>query len=210
MARFCFVFVALALVRVESVGSQADKLEAIKAAQQRGSKGVPSLIKYLADREVDKEAIVALSEMGEDARQAIPSLMAILTKYIDTFDERAMLAYDALVKIGRPAVPALTQLVSDETCPITALEMLVKIGPGAQDAIPSLERLLKDDKCDAKSAFVVCYHRIDSNAHAALYFIAAGSFLCDKEAEDVGDQAPRHWQTELIKARISTLNTLKK
>jgi HEAT repeat protein len=113
-----------------------------------GSAGVPALMDALKDdnREVRRAAVIALSEMGPDAKAAGPVLAAIF-RHIDSkspYNE----AKQALMSIGEPAVPALIDALKDPSEDVRrwSLEALWTIGPAAKAAIPAvLERMEEED-----------------------------------------------------------------
>lgn len=95
----------------------------------------------LGDPEVRACAIAGL---GERARvESIPDLIAVLSD-ADSFVAR--LAGDALIRIGRPAVPELTRALADPASQqrrIQAARALAHLA--APESIPALFRALEDD-----------------------------------------------------------------
>ena len=97
----------------------------------------------LADPDPDLRAC-AIAGLGERARaESIPDLIAVLSD-ADSFVAR--LAGDALIRIGRPAVPELTRALADPASQqrrIQAARVLAHLA--APESIPALFRALEDE-----------------------------------------------------------------
>jgi HEAT repeat protein len=89
-------------------------------------------------------AVIALSEIGPDAKDAIPALLRNFRRK-DLFGGSG--ASTALAKIGAPAVPSLLELLEDKNEDIRSQAILVLggIGPQAKAATPALKELLAAD-----------------------------------------------------------------
>ena len=106
--------------------------EAFDALVACNSKSVSALIKALEgkDEKIRIVAIVALGEIGENAKPAVPGLINALQ------DKDSMVRYSAaytLGKIGKKAKPAVSELVAalqdkDSTVRSSAADALVRIG----------------------------------------------------------------------------------
>jgi HEAT repeat protein len=84
----------------------------------------PVLLEALKDdnREVQRAAVNALGEIGPDAKEAIPALAAILRDSDRQSPQHE--ARDALIAIGKPAVPALIDALNDSS-PLSATKLLL-------------------------------------------------------------------------------------
>lgn len=106
---------------------------------------VPTLIKLLEERDVPLRTAVArgLGSKGSAAKEAAgPLLLALQDKYPAV---RAA-AEEALIGIGKPAVPVLVKGLKDSEASMRmrCARILGKIGPDAKDAIPALMAATKD------------------------------------------------------------------
>lgn len=138
----------------------------LKSLAKIGPAAVPALIAAL-DGDDAQTALKALSMMGPDAKDAVPALVAGITKYDDAVDvlvrigpaaisvllatlkkpdenwEKRSQASKTLGKIGGPAVPLLVAALKegDQYVRRLAAEALVYAG---SDAVPALNTLLQD------------------------------------------------------------------
>jgi HEAT repeat protein len=109
-----------------------------------GGLAVTDLMKTLEDKEVDvqKSAVTALGQIGPGAGLATTQLIGLLRNK-NLHDA----AVEALVKIGKAAVPELVQVLkADELKQAQKLDVigiLKEIGPDARDAVKVLIRLTK-------------------------------------------------------------------
>ena len=114
-----------------------------------GRPALPSLIKLLNDEDRKVRGIAAdtLELMGPLAEDAIPALM----EAANNEEERRLRSkevnkpLDTLIKIGRPAVPALIASMKDSDPDVQsqAVDALNLIGPKAEEAVPALIDALK-------------------------------------------------------------------
>ncbi|WP_182865396.1 HEAT repeat domain-containing protein [Rhodopirellula sp. JC639] len=109
-------------------------------------KSVPLLIQGLADPDwaVRRDAGESLGELGADAKSAVPALFRLLPVPEDT--NFAKTALRAINTAGPEAVPVLLAGIesNDRRQQYYSLYMLGKVRPRATEAIPILERLLKE------------------------------------------------------------------
>lgn len=82
----------------------------------------------------------AIGKMGESARDAVPVLLKVVA---DGPDQSRRPAVDALIKIGKPAVPALIEALRDPQISDSAAYALGHIGEPAKNAVPELARLME-------------------------------------------------------------------
>ncbi len=86
------------------------------------------------------EALQALAELGSDAAPTVPALVEALG------DDNLLLRQGAagtLVRMGRPAVPRLLKALRKDNLDLrrALIVILGRIGPGAAEALPALEKL---------------------------------------------------------------------
>src|SRR5262249_31493472 len=118
---------------------------AAAALSNLGTYAVPHLIAALKvpDSRVQDEAARALGYMGAEAREAVPALAEMLKA--PRF-EHLLQASIALLRIGRDAVPALICALKDQDGHVrdSAVWILGRIGPEAEEALPALAEALGD------------------------------------------------------------------
>lgn len=131
----------------------------VTALRRTGVLGVTGLIKALEDDEpsVRESAAKILSSIGEPAVQAAPALLKTLR---DRCSEVRLSAAKALWNITKKpdaVVPALASLLTAKISPATddsevrrrflqsVIEALGRMGPAAQEAVPSLLEISEDD-----------------------------------------------------------------
>lgn len=112
---------------------------------------IPSLREHVRLKYRGAEAARALAEIGPPAKEAITDLEELL---IQDNPHTKLPAAEAIARIDSSkvefAVQAISALLSDPKkargmVRSYAIETLRRIGPGAKDAVPTLEKLLKDD-----------------------------------------------------------------
>ncbi|MFC1719443.1 HEAT repeat domain-containing protein, partial [Candidatus Poribacteria bacterium] len=81
-----------------------------------------------------------VGKMGESASDAVPVLIKIMA---NRREQSLWPAVDALIKIGKPAVPALIEALKDPRIYSSAAYALGHIGEPARDAIPELTKLME-------------------------------------------------------------------
>jgi len=146
-----------------------DVAKALNAIRPLPKEIIPGLLPLIEQKPEEKdpeelalirlEVAEMLGSFGSDAADAVPSLMNVLKATTEetfikfyrpksggqasaTLDESPVMA--ALGKIGKPAVPPLTELL-DAKDPFQvwlAARVLGAIGPDAADAIPTLQKIL--------------------------------------------------------------------
>jgi HEAT repeat protein len=106
---------------------------------------VPVLSRFLEDRDpaLRRLAVTALANVGEGARPAVPNLIKLLEDK-DLHDPAA----EALVKIGRGAVPDLVAALDDHDFRrrLEVIVLLGKIGPEARQALGPLSVIASKDQ----------------------------------------------------------------
>lgn len=111
-------------------------------------------------------AIVALGEMGPDARQAIPSLVRLLHDPDERVRRRSILALSQLGPEARTAAPGLIGLLGDPDALVRrwAASALGEIGPTAPAAIPALIDSLADADMKNRAIVIVALGKIGIRA----------------------------------------------
>jgi hypothetical protein len=119
-------------------------LDALKKLAGDAKPAVPNLAKALSsmDAATRQKAIQVLAALGPDAQPAASALVALLAD-----KEHWEPASQALVRIGKGAVPALTKGL-DSSSALTrqkSARCLGEIGPDARDALPALTARAQTD-----------------------------------------------------------------
>jgi HEAT repeat protein len=123
----------LALLAAGRAGAAPPKEElAALARQLRGT-----------DTAAREKAAAALEKLGQDAKEAIPDLIAALKADDVTVPP---LVVRVLAGMGSAAVGDLTEALSDKQTRLHALRALKRIGPDAKAAVPALIDVVKTDK----------------------------------------------------------------
>lgn len=153
------------LVEALSGASKDLKLNVVGAFEKIGAdakEAVPALIKLMRENRADKEflskVIDALGAIGPASKEGA-SQIAIALEFKDIRQN----AQDALVKIGKGAVPVLKQGLNDRNRDIrlACCQALEQIGPDAKDAVASLNGLAqRDPDPDVKEAAKVAVKSI--------------------------------------------------
>ncbi len=127
------------------------------------------------DREVRRDAALALGKAGPTAADAIPALRKA-TK--DRDEEVCIQAAEALVHAGetQEAVAALAAMISGQESSVDrwkAAQVLGSLGPKAKDALPVLEAALKSDDGNLRVTAASALFKIDGRADAAIPILVA-------------------------------------
>lgn len=130
--------------------SRADSPAAVEAAVLAARRQHARTLAARMNHESEPWRIAAarsLSELGPDAKDAVPALIQAALEGDSVQVRRASIG--AICRIGpeaAAAVPALIDALEDEDCPIRGLvaDALGYIGPEARDAIPALTKAMED------------------------------------------------------------------
>ncbi|MFW5877739.1 MAG: HEAT repeat domain-containing protein [bacterium] len=148
-----------------------ETIEVIRAAGPAGAVVLPALIETLSDKSlrVVREAAWTLDALGpEYAGKALTELLEWLTvetsefgSLSSQFDTISSIA-GAIVTIGEPAIPGLTELLSHHLVETRARSagILGRIGPAAEEAVPKLRELL-DDENENDAVRKQAYHALE-------------------------------------------------
>jgi HEAT repeat protein len=114
----------------------------------------PALAQALTNKDVSVYALAALSDMGVDAKPAVPNLIAFLEAG-GTDNTHVAKVAEILGKVGKSAVKDLTKAMSSNASSVrvAAAMALGEIGPGAKDAVRMLRiRAISDPVPDVRQA----------------------------------------------------------
>jgi len=105
------------------------------------------------------EAILALGDLGEAAKIALPAMIALLK---DGAPDVRFFAAIALGKVGAAAVPGVTGLLHDTNGAVraAAAQTLGRIGPDARQSTPELQPLILDKDAAVRTETVRALGRI--------------------------------------------------
>jgi HEAT repeat protein len=168
----------------DQTSKKGDRLEAIRALGCFGPEAraaVPDLVDALNREETRVVATDALVQIGAAIPQTVPLLIERFVKEgCDQFTSRGAIAFNPkvrnlLVNIGRPAVPALVDVVKgpNPAMRVCAAEALGAIGPAASAAVPALIRVIERPDSEV-TAEILTHHaakalgRIGPQAKAAV------------------------------------------
>lgn len=125
----------------------------------------PALLEALYDPDVTVRNVAARAffELQPDPASAIPALVANIRAGPD---RRALLALTALPSFGRPAIPALVELMKDHDPEVRKWAILGvgSFGSGMKDTIPDLIGLLRSPDRGTRSAAAGALTRIGDDA----------------------------------------------
>jgi HEAT repeat protein len=177
---------------VKALGDQDHEVRRIanQALVQWSTQTIPALIKAVKDPtpKVREEAIFALANIGQSAKEAVPALLQALK------DENKLVRIQAVGCLGcigphaEVAVPALTAILrdvkADHDTRLLAARSLGYIGPKAKAAVPELIRAFQSKdglfRCEAGDALGFI-GLVDESIVPALL----GCLKDDKEEPDV-------------------------
>lgn len=133
------------LLDSESVALRYHAARALRAVRPPAREVVPVLIRLLRGPDVQWEAAQTLGEMGADATEAIPALLALLeTAPTHRPSRTPSFAALALREMGPAAVPGLVKLLAHASSDVrvNAAFALAGSGDAAAPAVPGLIRML--------------------------------------------------------------------
>jgi HEAT repeat protein len=115
---------------------------------------------------VQAQGAFGLSQMGSEAREAVPALIESL-KRESLVRQNAALALGAIGPEASDAVPALIELLHDPEWTVRrqAATALGKIGPAGLQALPELRKLKQDSDNLVRKAAVEAISRIRDASH---------------------------------------------
>ncbi len=127
-----------------------------KLAEMRSERAEARFIQLLRNGEVPEKILAAMALGEMRSVEAIPALLEVLRKRAPGKKGRQTTARsefiyptakEAIVRIGKPAVPGLLELFRDPGWAVRlgASEVLGEIGTEAEESIPALTEALKDE-----------------------------------------------------------------
>jgi HEAT repeat protein len=180
---------------------RVDAAGAILRIQSTNKAALTVIIDTLKDENASYGALMALERLGPQARDAVPSLIALLKSHQEYVVDQAervlgkigpaakeavpalieemkhrknMFIIHALGEIGSPeAVPTLTELLKDPDPSLrqSTAFALGQIGPGSKEAIPSLLEALKDKNDEVRTGAIMALKQIKVDAKTAMPFL---------------------------------------
>lgn len=150
--------------------------EALARVGPAAKGAIPALVTLLQDTKSDDgvrgAAARALAAVGPDAADAVPALVATAQSARQAVVEPV---FDALAEIGKPAVPALVDVLRGGHSYLRqqAAQALGQIGPEALPAVPILTEALKDQDRALSLRAAEALGRIGAPAAAAAPALAA-------------------------------------
>jgi len=151
--------------------------------------GAPSVSTVSCDMTVRRIAIVAFALLGACQQRDEPmaggmplshwkseaTKVSLFTFWNSDRDQRRRVAFQRLMEIGEPAVPALIDLMVDHGIPVRgdAFNALANLGPRAASGVPRLTRLLDDKNVQLRSYAAWILGSIGSAAEPAVPKITA-------------------------------------
>jgi HEAT repeat protein len=107
------------------------------------------------DKETSLQGLAALAALGPDAKDAVGDIIALFVDEDLRPDNKLRLqAVRTLAKIGKPAVPKLTQALTNQNryMKVGVIEALGEIGPDAKEAIKPIQRLISNPDPEIRRA----------------------------------------------------------
>jgi HEAT repeat protein/type 1 glutamine amidotransferase len=144
------------------------------------------------DSDVRVEAILALGDLGAEANNALPTLVALLK---DEAPDVRFFAASVLGRIGAAAVPGVTALLHDgkDSLRAAAAQALGRIGPDASPSAPELKALMLDKSAVVRTEAVLAISRIQKKAAVPMLVDLLSSNVTDvREAafDALGEMGP--------------------
>lgn len=132
-----------AIDRFQSAEDALQELESIEYIRRKNDIELSTSLLSSSVNHYKSQAINALADFGQEAKNAIPDLIKLLKSQDDQISSSA---WNALVKVGFEAVIPLTDLLKDERAKIRrkAVSALEQIGTNASAATPQLILALED------------------------------------------------------------------
>jgi WD40 repeat protein/HEAT repeat protein len=139
---------------------------------RRGRPAVAPLREALHDAQLRSEAALVLAEFTPPVEEVLPDLVAGLGGGDNAF---RLAAQHALLRMGKPAVPALCEVLEGAEAAgwPPALVVLGQLGPQARAAVPVIARLLPRATGQVRVLAVTAIVEIDPTADGALAALRA-------------------------------------
>jgi serine/threonine protein kinase len=129
--------------RFQSAEEALQELESIEYIRRKNEEELSTLLLSSSVNHYKSQAINALADFGQEAKNAIPDLIKLLKSQDDQISSNA---WNALVKIGSESVIPLTELLEDKRVGIRrkAVSALEQLGTDASAATSHLILALED------------------------------------------------------------------
>jgi HEAT repeat protein len=121
-----------------------------------------------------RQAIEAIGEMGSAGAPAIPVLKEVASDRKEEPSVRSCAVLKGLAPIGRPAAPALCDLVQDRTIRTVVVDGMGVMPSAADEVVPILVKTLKDENPFTRAMAAVALGRLGNKAQAAVPLLLAG------------------------------------
>ncbi len=148
--RAMFALIVSAAIAAVAPAQEKPTKPSAEAEERARAERLAALLKQARsdDKKTRHEAISAIGAMGPAAKPAIPALIELL----DSDHEQRSYVRSALVKIGKEALPAVTQALTHKSPNVRAgaAKTLEEMRPDAKSAIPKLVAMLDDPVWDVR------------------------------------------------------------
>lgn len=137
-----------ALVKALKDSDQTVVGNAIDALTSLGPQVVPRAAAALQNKDLRHYAVRVLARLRAGAKDAVPSLIAVLNDPDPEFVREAQFALGNIGPAAAPAVPMLLRSLAsaNERVRNSAFYAIGHIGPAAKDAVPTLQKMLAGNK----------------------------------------------------------------
>jgi len=122
----------------------AIRVRVLDAIAEGGVESVPGLIEALKDDKAAYWALIVLRDIGPEAKDAIPAIIARLTDKKPEIRREAVLTLGVFGKAAASAVPQIAALLSDEHARTAATFVLGELGQIPKDAETTIRANAKD------------------------------------------------------------------
>ncbi len=135
-----------ALERLLEDGSPAVRVSALHALTEFGEEAVPLLVEALKNDKMDYWAMLALAELGPQAKAAVGPLTEKLASQRPEIRREALICLGKIGPDAAPAIPVLEKLLDDERgdAVLGVAYVLGSIGPAAQKSAERLKPYAAD------------------------------------------------------------------
>lgn len=161
------------------------------------------------------EAILALGDLGDEAKSALPTMLALLK---DNAPDVRFFGAMALGKVGAAAVPGVTGLLHDTNSLVraAAAQALGRIGPKASQSLPELKPLIQDKNAAVRAEAVQALGRIGKETAVPMLIELLSTNITDvREAafDALGEMGPAAKAalpalTEILRGPVTAADTV--
>jgi HEAT repeat protein len=133
------------MVKVLEGSDDAARIRAIATLADHGKESLPGLIKALGDPRAKYWVCLVITEIGPEAKTAVPALTPLLADEMPDVRREAILALAAIGEASAPAVPQLAAALDNKLNRIAATYALGSIGRVPGDIQAKIQANTKDD-----------------------------------------------------------------